>query len=72
MKKREMLITIGPGGGVRIEVQGVPGADCLDFSKFLEEELGEVVERQRTAEYYQQAEEKRLAIQIGGGGGGEE
>lgn len=54
--KREMKISIGPDGGVNIEVVGVPGADCMDFSKFLEEELGEVVAQERTAEFYQEAE----------------
>lgn len=68
MKKREMKITIGKDGGVNIEVIGVPGESCLDFSKFLEDELGEVVARERTPEYYQQAEEKQLEVQLGGGG----
>jgi hypothetical protein len=55
--KREMKITIGPGGAVNIEVVGVPGADCIDFTQFLEEELGEVVARERTPEYYQEQEQ---------------
>lgn len=66
MKKREMIITIGKDGGVEIEVQGVKGDDCLEFSKFLEEELGEVVDRERTPEYYQTEQEAtRLKITLG-------
>ncbi|MCA9565359.1 MAG: DUF2997 domain-containing protein, partial [Myxococcales bacterium] len=51
MKKREMQITIGKDGSVNIDVNGVSGADCLDFTKFLEEELGEVESRERKAEF---------------------
>ena len=66
MKKREMIITIGPDGGVNIEVQGVPGADCVDFSKFLEDELGTVTDRERTPEFYQDADATRERIHVGG------
>lgn len=65
MKKREMKITIRKDGKVDIEVQGVPGADCLDFSRFLEEELGTVEERVKTGEYYQEETEKRLSVSLG-------
>lgn len=65
MKKREMKITIGANGEVNIEVQGVGGADCLEFSRFLEEELGEVKARQKTAEYYQEEQEEHLSVGVG-------
>jgi hypothetical protein len=65
MKKREMQITIGKDGAVNIEVKGVGGADCLDFSKFLEEELGEVIARERTTEYYQEEERTGLNLTVG-------
>lgn len=54
--KREMKINIGPDGNITIEVIGVGGPECLEFSEFLEQELGEVVERERTAEFYQQSD----------------
>lgn len=56
--KREMKIKIKPDGTFEIEVDGVPGPECLDFTAFLEEELGEVVQRDRTAQFYEQAEEQ--------------
>ena len=65
MKKREMQITIGKDGGVNIEVKGVGGPDCLEFSKFLEDELGEVIDRERTPEFYQEQEKLGLTIQLG-------
>jgi hypothetical protein len=35
--KREMVIQIAPDGTISLEVKGVKGGECLDFSKFLEE-----------------------------------
>lgn len=65
--KREMKITIGPGGDVNIEVTGVPGGECIDFTQFLEEELGNVISRERTAEFYQEAEQTAgQTLHVGG------
>ncbi|MGM0574459.1 MAG: DUF2997 domain-containing protein [Myxococcota bacterium] len=55
-KKRDLVITIDPDGNVNIQVEGVGGKDCVDFSKFLEDELGDVTEREFTSEYYQEGE----------------
>ena len=65
-RKRDIVITIGPDGGVDIKVEGVPGADCLDFTKFLEDELGEVTTRQHTSEYFQQEEPVTEEVKVGG------
>jgi hypothetical protein len=51
--KRELEIEIGRDGKINITVKGVQGADCLEFSQFLEEALGDTVERELTSEYYQ-------------------
>jgi Protein of unknown function (DUF2997) len=51
--KREMEIEIGRDGKVSIKVKGVQGVECLEFSQFLEEALGETVEQETTSEYYQ-------------------
>jgi len=52
--KREMEIEIGSDGKVNIKVSGVPGKECLEFSQFLEEALGETVEQELTSEYYRE------------------
>ena len=67
VRKRDITISIGPDGDVQIEVEGVPGTDCIDFTKFLEEELGDVTERQFTSEYYQEEEEVEDTVQVGDG-----
>lgn len=55
--KREMEVTITPDGKVSMQVKCVPGKACEEFSKFLEDALGgEVLDKQRTAEYYQEEE----------------
>ncbi len=50
--KREMEIEITSEGKVSIHVKGVAGKECLEFSRFLEEALGEVIEQEVTSEYY--------------------
>jgi len=65
--KRDIVITIGPDGEVDIKVEGVPGKDCLDFTKFLEEELGDVTAREFTSEYYQLEEEAHVKVGAGKG-----
>ena len=51
--RREMEIEIGRDGKVSIKVKGVQVTECLEFSQFLEEALGETVEQELTSEYYQ-------------------
>lgn len=54
MHKQDIRITISPSGEVAFEVKGVKGAACLDETRFLEEALGgEVLEREKTSEYYE-------------------
>jgi hypothetical protein len=53
-EKQKMEITILPNGEVSIKVLCVPGPSCEQVSAALEESLGTVKSRDRTAEYYQQ------------------
>ncbi len=61
--KREMEIEIGRDGKVSIKVNGVQGVECLEFSQFLEEALGETLEQERTSEYYQVPASTEAAVQ---------
>ena len=67
-KKRDIIITIGPDGNIPLSVEGVAGSDCVDFTRFLEEELGDVTEREFTSDYYK-AEEAEEYVSVGGGSG---
>ena len=53
--KREMVIQIAPDGTISLQVKGVQGGECIEFSKFLEDALGDVIEREKTSEFYQEA-----------------
>jgi len=61
-----MKISIGSNGKVNIEVIGVGGPDCLEFTEFLEEELGDVIQRENTAEMYQH-EDAEDHVNVGDG-----
>ncbi len=57
MRKQDIEITISPSGQVSFTIKGVKGASCMDETKFLEQALGgEVLEQQKTGEYYEQSE----------------
>jgi Protein of unknown function (DUF2997) len=53
--KQKMEITILPNGEVSIKVLCVAGPSCESVSRALEESLGSVKAKERTAEYYQEA-----------------
>ncbi len=57
MREKTIEITISPTGEVSFTVAGVKGKACLDETKFLEEALGgDVVQREPTAEMYEEGE----------------
>ena len=64
--KQKMEITILPNGEVSIKVLCVPGPSCESVSKALEESLGHVKAKERTAEFYQEATvDETVASKIG-------
>jgi hypothetical protein len=60
--KQVMEISILPNGEVKIQVKCVPGAACEAVSKAIEESLGTVKTRERTAEYYQESEDQTQTV----------
>jgi len=44
---------IRPDGRVEVQVQGIASAECTRVSHPIEQELGQVVQREWTAEYFQ-------------------
>lgn len=54
-EKKELEITIGPDGEVKVLVKCIKGQSCVDETRFLEEALGDTIEsRELTDEYYEQ------------------
>ncbi len=57
MREKFIKIEIDKKGKVSFTVEGVKGEACIAETKFLEDALGgQVLSRETTAEYYEQAE----------------
>ena len=66
MRKQDIEIRISPSGEVSFTVKGVKGASCLQETKFLENALGgEVIEQEKTPEYYEQSESSYVSSYSG-------
>lgn len=73
MRKQDITITISPTGEVSFTIEGVKGASCIDETKFLEDALGGgVLDRERTAEYYEESEDVGAGIYAGSGEDGDD
>ena len=53
MRREEIIVTITPDGHASVTVKGVEGLRCKELTADLEQALGIVRRKQRTAEYYQ-------------------
>jgi hypothetical protein len=51
--KKVIRVIVGPRGETKIETKGFTGNDCRKASKFLEQALGQPVNEELTAEFYQ-------------------
>jgi len=51
----QLKVLVGKDGKLTLSVTGIRGPQCLSLTEFLENEMGEVLERQRTESYYQSA-----------------
>ena len=60
--KAELEITIGPDGEVHIVTRGLKGQACLAETKDLEKALGEVKQREKTREFYQEEDKARTRV----------
>ena len=58
----EITVRIGPNGQVDISVDGAKGPGCTDLTRFLEEALGEVTERNLKTEYYEATVEETVSV----------
>lgn len=57
MHKQDIEIVINAKGEVTFQVKGMKGGSCLSETKFLEQALGgEVLDQQKTAEFYEASE----------------
>ena len=65
--RQEIEIVIAPDGKVSFQIKGVKGPQCLAETRFLEEALGgEVLEREKTGEFYEEGQGVGSSQWIGG------
>ena len=50
---KSIEIVVSPAGDIQIDAVGFKGADCEKATKFLEEALGVVGQKQKKPEYHQ-------------------
>ena len=50
--REEIRVVIDKDGTVTFKVEGAHGAQCLSRTESLEREMGEVIERRRTGDYF--------------------
>lgn len=63
--KRQIRVVITKEGKATIEVNGVPGPDCLEFTKFLEEALAATdIEREKTNEFYKEPAKVHISASV--------
>lgn len=62
-KKRELEVTIGKDGKVRVHIKGFPGKACMDVAKMLEKVLGPIEDVEHTSEYYQPEEDAKINLE---------
>ncbi len=51
--KRAIEVTVSPNGDILIDAIGFKGADCEKATRFLEEALGVIAQKQKKPEYQQ-------------------
>jgi hypothetical protein len=57
--KQTIEVIVSPNGDIQIDAVGFKGADCEHATKFLEEALGCVTQKQKKPEYHQRTKSKQ-------------
>lgn len=70
-QKQEIEISISPTGEVELKVLGANGSSCLAMTKAIEDALGVVVAREKTAEYYSEGVLNLEEVKWGGKANGQ-
>ena len=53
MTTKKMIVRIGRDGATTIRVEGGEGDNCLEFTRYVEQALGVVQQREFTADYHE-------------------
>lgn len=58
--REHIKVTVEKDGKLTLEVQGVHGPQCISLTEFLEREIGDVLEREKTGDFYKANQSVRL------------
>lgn len=54
--KHDLNITISETGEIEVKVEGINGPKCIELTKELEDQLGDIISKEKTSSYYKQEE----------------
>jgi hypothetical protein len=52
--KHDLNITISETGEIEVKVEGINGPKCIELTKDIENEFGEIISKEKTSSYYKQ------------------
>jgi hypothetical protein len=64
--KIEIEVILRPDGTVQLTTHGLKGQTCATETLSLEKAVGQVVKREKTSEFWQQATGGRAGVKVGG------
>jgi hypothetical protein len=64
MAEEELEIEIAPDGKVTVTTKGIKGPACMDYADLIAQIIGREISREKTAEYYEQAEQIQRHVDI--------
>jgi hypothetical protein len=64
MAQEELEIEISPSGKVTVRTRGIKGPACMDYADLLARIVGREEHREKTAEYYETAEQAERHVEV--------
>jgi len=64
MAQEELEIEIAPDGKVTVTTKGIKGPACMDYADLIARIVGREEHREKTAEFYETAEEVQGRVEI--------
>jgi hypothetical protein len=64
MAQEELEIEIAPDGKVTVTTRGIKGPACMDYADLMAQILGREEHREKTAEYYESAEQVERHVNL--------
>ena len=66
MAQKEIEIEISKDGSVRVHIEGVKGAKCMEYAKKIANSIGIIEDVEHTSEYYEPETEVGIDVEDNG------